>query len=70
MVWEKDATVPLYKFRDHNAAVKAIDWNPHQSGILASGGGTADRHIRFWNTTTGVSVGATDTGSQVGTCGD
>ncbi|KAI8599361.1 WD40-repeat-containing domain protein [Dissophora ornata] len=65
MVWEKDATVPLYKFRDHSAAVKAIDWNPHQSGILASGGGTADRHIRFWNTTTGVSVGATDTGSQV-----
>ncbi|KAI7820427.1 WD40-repeat-containing domain protein [Gamsiella multidivaricata] len=65
MVWERDALRPLYKFRDHNAAVKAIDWNPHQSGLLASGGGTADRHIRFWNTTTGVSVGATDTGSQV-----
>ncbi|KAG0322868.1 substrate-specific activator of APC-dependent proteolysis [Dissophora globulifera] len=65
MVWEKDSTVPLYKFRDHNAAVKALDWNPHQSGILASGGGTADRYIRFWNTTTGLSVGATDTGSQV-----
>ncbi|KAI1298191.1 substrate-specific activator of APC-dependent proteolysis [Mortierella claussenii] len=65
MVWEKGSTVPLYKFRDHNAAVKAIDWNPHQSGVLASGGGTADRHIRFWNTTMGVPIGATDTGSQV-----
>ncbi|ORZ28753.1 WD40-repeat-containing domain protein [Lobosporangium transversale] len=65
MVWEKDSTVPLYKFRDHTAAVKAIDWNPHQSGVLASGGGTVDRHIRFWNTATGVCLGATDTGSQV-----
>ncbi|KAF9109550.1 substrate-specific activator of APC-dependent proteolysis [Mortierella sp. AM989] len=65
MVWEKDSTVPLFKFRDHNAAVKAIDWNPHQSGLLASGGGTADQHIRFWNTVTGVSIGATNTGSQV-----
>lgn len=32
------------------AAVKAIDWSPHQAGLLASGGGTADRTIRFWNT--------------------
>ncbi|KAG0241980.1 substrate-specific activator of APC-dependent proteolysis [Mortierella sp. GBA43] len=65
MVWEKDATVPIYKFRDHIAAVKALDWNPHQSGVLASGGGTADRHIRFWNTTLGTAISATDTGSQV-----
>jgi len=65
LVWERDSTEPLYKFRDHQAAVKAIDWNPHQSGILASGGGSQDRHIRFWNTTSGTCIGATDTGSQV-----
>ncbi|KAG0036561.1 substrate-specific activator of APC-dependent proteolysis [Podila clonocystis] len=65
MVWEKGATKPLYKFRDHTAAVKAIDWNPHSSGVLASGGGTVDRHIRFWNTNTGHAIGAYDTGSQV-----
>jgi len=34
----------------HKAAVKAIAWNPHQRGVLASGGGTADRCIKFWNT--------------------
>lgn len=34
----------------HRAAVKAIAWNPHQRGVLASGGGTADRCIKFWNT--------------------
>ncbi|KAJ9622463.1 substrate-specific activator of APC-dependent proteolysis [Taxawa tesnikishii (nom. ined.)] len=27
----------------HKAAVKAIAWSPHQRGLLASGGGTADR---------------------------
>ena len=43
---------PLMKFTDHTAAVKAIAWSPHQHGLLASGGGTADRCIRFWNTHT------------------
>lgn len=38
------------ELNQHTAAVKAIDWSPHQSGLLASGGGTADRTIRFWNT--------------------
>ncbi|KAL1306436.1 hypothetical protein AAFC00_005135 [Neodothiora populina] len=34
----------------HRAAVKAVAWSPHQRGLLASGGGTADRCIKFWNT--------------------
>eukprot|EP01084_Bolivina_argentea_P185738 320263_1 len=33
----------------HKAAVKAITWSPHESGLIASGGGTADRCIKFWN---------------------
>lgn len=44
------------------AAVKAIAWSPHQHGILASGGGTADRCIRFWNTLTGQPMQCVDTG--------
>ena len=47
------------------AAVKAIAWSPHQHGLLASGGGTADRCIRFWNTASGAALTAIDTGSQV-----
>ena len=39
-------TEPLCSFTDHAAAVKAVAWSPHQHGLLASGGGTADRHIR------------------------
>jgi len=43
---------PVIRFNDHTAAVKAIAWSPHCHGLLASGGGTADRKIRFWNTLT------------------
>jgi cell division cycle 20-like protein 1 (cofactor of APC complex) len=56
---------PLWRFEDHTAAVKAVAWSPHQQGLLASGGGTADRHIRFWNATTGTALHKIDTGSQV-----
>lgn len=56
---------PLLKFTGHQAAVKAIGWSPHQHGILASGGGTADRSIRFWNTVTNSALNVVDTGSQV-----
>jgi cell division cycle 20-like protein 1 (cofactor of APC complex) len=34
---------------------------------LASGGGTADRTIKFWNTATGTLLNSIDTGSQVRT---
>ena len=53
------------KFSDHQAAVKAIAWSPHQHGLLASGGGTADRCIRFWNTLNSTCINSVDTGSQV-----
>lgn len=36
-----------------------------QHGLLASGGGTADRNIRFWNVLTGQCIQHVDTGSQV-----
>lgn len=47
--WTSEDT-PLFKFEEHVAAVKAIAWSPHQRGLLASGGGTADRAIKFWTT--------------------
>lgn len=43
----------IYSFNQHQAAVKALAWCPWQNNILASGGGTADRTIRFWNVNTG-----------------
>lgn len=56
---------PVLRFSYHDAAVKAIAWSPHARGLLASGGGTADRKIRFWNTMTNSALAAVDTGSQV-----
>eukprot|EP01137_Pigoraptor_chileana_P013726 Opistho-2@67564 len=64
-VWGRTHTTPIQRFAEHTAAVKAIAWSPHQHGLLASGGGTADRCIRFWNTVTGQALQHTDTGSQV-----
>lgn len=55
----------LYRFDEHQAAVKALAWCPFQSNLLASGGGTADRCIKFWNTQTGVCLNSVDTNSQV-----
>jgi cell division cycle 20-like protein 1 (cofactor of APC complex) len=53
LVWSQHSLVPLLRFSDHTAAVKAVAWSPHQHGLLASGGGTADRTIKFRNTLTG-----------------
>ncbi|KAI9818344.1 MAG: substrate-specific activator of APC-dependent proteolysis [Phylliscum demangeonii] len=70
MVWDhkfvhEQQPQPLFKFSEHTAAVKAIAWSPHQHHLLASGGGTADRRIKFWNTATGAAIHEVDTGSQV-----
>jgi cell division cycle 20-like protein 1 (cofactor of APC complex) len=64
-VWSLRSTSPVLKFNEHQAAVKAIAWSPHQHGLLASGGGTADRCIRFWNTVNNTPLSMVDTGSQV-----
>ncbi|OQV20808.1 Fizzy-related protein-like protein [Hypsibius exemplaris] len=67
-VWSYPAsgpTTPMQSYLDHTAAVKAIAWSPHQHGLLATGGGTNDRYIRFWNTLTGQTVKAVNTGSQI-----
>ena len=65
MVWSLHSNKPLMCNNDHIAAVKAIAWSPHQHNILASGGGTADRTIRFWNTNSFEPIFKIDTGSQV-----
>ena len=56
---------PRFQMTDHQAAVKALAWCPFQRNVLASGGGTADRTIKFWNTSNGNLLNSIDTGSQV-----
>ena len=64
-LWEPTSSVARFSVTAHKAAVKALAWCPWKSNCLASGGGTADRSIKLWNTATHTCVQAVDTGSQV-----
>lgn len=67
-VWDNQHSsrwTPKHTFDHHTAAVKALAWCPWQTNLLATGGGTADRHLRFWNTSSGACVNSIDTKSQV-----
>uniref|UniRef100_A0A8C3T8E4 Cell division cycle 20 n=1 Tax=Chelydra serpentina TaxID=8475 RepID=A0A8C3T8E4_CHESE len=56
---------PVQTFTQHQGAVKAVAWCPWQSNVLATGGGTSDRHIRIWNVCSGTCLNAVDAHSQV-----
>eukprot|EP00759_Apiculatamorpha_spiralis_P015654 PhF_6_TR22279/c0_g1_i1/m.31513/K03363/CDC20; cell division cycle 20, cofactor of APC complex len=56
---------PRLRLTQHTAAVKALAWNPQHPQLLASGGGTADKTLRFWDTHTGQCLHHVDTRSQV-----
>lgn len=65
-IWDaRKGDEALYSFSHHQAAVKAVGWCPFQSSILATGGGSTDKCIKFWNTATGTLINSVDTGSQV-----
>jgi cell division cycle protein 20 (cofactor of APC complex) len=65
-IWDQaSANGPLHAIDQHQAAVKALAWCPWQRNLLASGGGTADRTIKFWNTSSGACLNSIDTKSQV-----
>jgi len=55
---------PLFTL-PHTGAVKALAWCPFQHHLLATGGGTSDRLIRFWSSSTGACLNSIDTKSQV-----
>ncbi|KAI8986985.1 WD40-repeat-containing domain protein [Pilobolus umbonatus] len=65
MIWNSHENIITHRFNQHIAAIKAISWNPHKRGMLVSGGGTADKTIKFWNTINGTLLYSHDTGSQV-----
>eukprot|EP01119_Soliformovum_irregulare_P014962 TRINITY_DN4152_c0_g1_i5.p1 TRINITY_DN4152_c0_g1~~TRINITY_DN4152_c0_g1_i5.p1 ORF type:complete len:468 (+),score=99.03 TRINITY_DN4152_c0_g1_i5:266-1669(+) len=63
-VWDMSRSTPKFTFSEHKSAVKAIAWCPWKD-ILATGGGTNDRSIKFWNTTTGSCINTIKTQGQV-----
>lgn len=64
-VYDGTSRTPFLSINEHKAAVKAMAWSPHKQGILATGGGTADRTLKMWNVNTSVKLNDVDTGSQV-----
>ncbi|KAJ3091155.1 hypothetical protein HK102_001511 [Quaeritorhiza haematococci] len=64
-IWDARSSLPKFTKTNHTAAVKAIAWCPWQLNLLATGGGSHDRTINFWNTTTAAKLSSIDTGSQV-----
>ena len=65
-IWDaRSLGAPKFQKTNHKAAVKALSWCPWQPNLLATGGGSYDRHIHFWNTTTGARTNSIDTASQV-----
>lgn len=65
-IWDARSTsTPKFSKTNHKAAVKALAWCPWQMNLLATGGGSQDKFIHFWNSTTGARVNSIDTDSQV-----
>ena len=65
-IWDnRNLSQPKWVKDTHRAAIKAVAWCPWQLNLLATGGGAQDKHIHFWNSTTGARVNSIDTGSQV-----
>ncbi|ORX99250.1 WD40 repeat-like protein [Basidiobolus meristosporus CBS 931.73] len=48
-IWDASENYALHVFEQHVGAVKALDWSPHKSNLLVSGGGTYDKKLRFWD---------------------
>ncbi|XP_025111414.1 meiotic fizzy-related protein 1-like [Pomacea canaliculata] len=48
-VWDPRASGVVERIKAHVTGAKALGWCPWRRGILASGGGASDGHIRIWN---------------------
>ena len=64
-VWELTSDSPVAMVSAHTAAVKALAWSPFKANCIATGGGTADKKIKVWDTFTMQCQSEVDTGSQV-----
>ncbi|XP_051890866.1 cell division cycle protein 20 homolog [Pristis pectinata] len=69
-IWRNDpgantSSKPDLTINNLESAVKAMNWCPWQSQILAVGGGMKDGHLRIWDTKSGSCIQDVDTRSQI-----
>lgn len=66
-IWQLGSNSPRFSLSGHSSAVKALDWCPWRIDILASGGGSKDKTVKFWDIETGTCENSMEVSSQV--CG-
>lgn len=66
-IWDirNSSDEPLFQFKKHCAAVKALGWCPWKRHVLATGGGSADKQLCIWNTYNGDCIESIETDSQI-----
>lgn len=66
-IWDiSDLTKPKKLFHlKHEAAVKAVAFCPWVPNLLATGGGSRDKNIRFWHSTSGTLISQHKTNGQI-----
>ena len=63
-IFDARSQLPKFTKSNHSAAVKALAWCPW-SNVLATGGGSSDRYIHMFNTTTGSRLSSFQGEAQV-----
>lgn len=66
-IWDiSDLSKPKKQFHlKHDAAVKAVAFCPWVPNLLATGGGSRDKHIRFWHSKSGTLISKFKTKGQI-----
>lgn len=64
-IWDARSAVPKFTKTNHTAAVKALAWCPWNTSLLATGGGSSDRNIHFFSSTSGSRLSSMQCTSQV-----
>uniref|UniRef100_A0A7M4FFZ4 Cell division cycle 20B n=1 Tax=Crocodylus porosus TaxID=8502 RepID=A0A7M4FFZ4_CROPO len=68
-IWPSDPGVTVHckpvQTMPHPSAVKAMNWCPWQSEILATGGGLKDGLLRVWDINSGKTIKTAETKSQI-----
>ncbi|ORY76964.1 sleepy-like protein Slp1 [Protomyces lactucae-debilis] len=64
-IWDARSSIPKFTKTNHTAAVKALAWCPWNTSLLATGGGSSDRNIHFFSSTSGARLSTMNCTSQV-----
>lgn len=64
-IWDARSSIPKFTKTNHTAAVKALAWCPWNTSLLATGGGSSDRNIHFFSSTSGSRLSSLQCTSQV-----